>query len=543
MSTPNTISYSFGKMLGVAAASGIPGQSSFFIARVKFILLDDSDKDKFNKLGGWKAIGSIECVPFINFNDPSTDPITARPINSNVTQYPLINETVLVKVLISKSAQNNLGNYKPEYYYTDIISVWNSPEHNAVPDISFFKENPNSPSVTGKFTTSEVGEVKRLIKAPGDITIEGRRGGSIRLGSNTPGFKTPWTYKNSKPVLVISNNPLSVTGEARFEDVNKDGSILVMMAGHNIGFVPASTNFESYDTVVTINEKQNVVVVDQAPISEENSSLTETDSVPISKEVPITDTISVSNPVPPTETTEVQMDEEEMPEREDLEQGKIEYDYVPVYSLGTSESSDVVYKIKTDNSSLGSVSEKTFVPTGRIRKQKVDEYISKNKEFLKGVIELAAKYSIPNYYDILRVMQIESAGLFEKAALRVNGSIAAAGLIQFTRVTLPILNKFGITKLDQVITKSAVEQLKYVDAYFQANKSKITGADIYGIYGTIFYPIIVSGGKITRSDDFILGTEKSNDYSRKVGIQNKGINGGNPITVKVFKKYVDSLYK
>lgn len=353
MSTPNTISYSFGQMMGVAAAAGVTGQTSYFIARVKYILLDDSDKDKFDKLGGWKAIGSIECVPFINFNDPSTDPITARPINSNVTQYPLINETVLVKVLISKSAQNNLGNYKPEYYYTDIISVWNSPEHNAVPDISFFKENPNSPSVTGKFTTSEVGEIKRLIKAPGDITIEGRRGGSLRIGSNIPGFKTPWTYKNSKPILLLSNNPISVTGPARFEDINKDGSVLVMMAGHNIGFVPASINFESYDTVVTISEKQNIVVVDQAPVPQDTVSLSQTDSVPIAKEVPVVDKKSVSNPIPPTETTDVQSDEEEMPEREDLEENKIEY----VIYAQDNEQEDV-----PENTSTGLSLSKNTVP-------------------------------------------------------------------------------------------------------------------------------------------------------------------------------------
>ena len=108
---------------------------------------------------------------------------------------------------------------------------------------------------------------------------------------------------------------------------------------------------------------------------------------------------------------------------------------------------------------------------------------------------------------------------------------------------MQILKKFGITSLDQIITKSAVEQLKYVEAYFEANKSRLTGADIYSIYGTVFYPYIVSGGKISKSDDFILGSERSNSWARKVGAQNPGINGGNPITVRVFKKYVDSLFK
>lgn len=541
MSGPNTISYSFGQMMGAAAAAGAPGQTSYFIARVKFVLLDDSDLPKFNRLGGWKAIGSIECLPFINFNDPKTEPIIARPLRSNYTQYPLVNEAVLVKILISKEAQDNVGNYKPEFYYTDIISVWNAPEHNAVPDKSYFLLNPNDKTGTGKFV--QTGETKRLVKAPGDVTLEGRRGGSIRLGSNTPGFKTPWTAATSKPIFVISNNPVKAEGPARFEDINKDGSIMMMMSGHNPGFIPASANFDSYDIIATISEKQNVIVTDQKPQAEPTASLAQQDAKPIPPEVPVTGSIPVSNPVPPAVKNDTQLDEEELPEREDLEEIDVQVEDVPVYSVGRAEAFNVIYKEKTDNTPLGKYSEKSFKSQGKTVKQIIDGYIAKNNEFLKGVVALSIKYSIPNYYDILRVMEKETIGNFEKAALRVNGSIAAAGLIQFTKVTLPLLSKFGITSLDQIITKSAVEQLKYVEAYFEANKNRLTGADIYAIYGTIFYPYIVSGGRISKSDDFILGSERSNSWARKVGIQNKGINGGNPITVRVFKKYVDSLFK
>ena len=349
MSGPNTISYSFGQMMGAAAAAGAPGQTSYFIARVKFVLLDDSDLPKFNRLGGWKAIGSIECLPFINFNDPKTEPIIARPLRSNYTQYPLVNETVLVKILISKEAQDNVGNYKPEFYYTDIISVWNAPEHNAVPDKSYFLLNPNDKTGTGKFI--QTGETKRLVKAPGDVTLEGRRGGSIRLGSNTPGFRTPWTAATSKPVLVLSNNPFKTESPARFEDINKDGSIMMMMSGHNPGFVPASANFDSYNTTVTISEKQSVVVTDQKPQSEPTASLAQQDAKPIPPEVPVTGSIPVSNPVPPTIKTDKKLDEEELPEREDLEEINVQVEYsdeppvteaaanIPVVSESKAQSS------------------------------------------------------------------------------------------------------------------------------------------------------------------------------------------------------------
>jgi hypothetical protein len=320
-------------MMGAAAAAGAPGQTSYFIARVKFVLLDDSDLPKFNRLGGWKAIGSIECLPFINFNDPKTEPIIARPLRSNYTQYPLVNEAVLVKMLISKEAQNNVGNYKPEFYYTDIISVWNAPEHNAVPDKTYFELNPNDKTGTGKFV--QTGETKRLVKAPGDVTLEGRRGGSIRLGSNTPGFRTPWTAATSKPIFVISNNPVKAEGPARFEDINKDGSIMMMMSGHNPGFVPASANFDSYYTIATISEKQNVIVTDQKPQSEPTASLAQQDSKPIPPEVPVTGSLPVTGSVQPAKTSDAVLDEEELPEREDLQEIDVIVDEIPI-SLGTS---------------------------------------------------------------------------------------------------------------------------------------------------------------------------------------------------------------
>jgi hypothetical protein len=189
MASPNTISFSF--LTSLSSTADYASQKSTFdliMARVSYVLLDDSDKAKFDSLGGWKAIGTIECRPFINYNDPNSDPILARPISSNLTRYPLVNEIVLLRVLVSKEAQNSFDNYKPEIYYTDIISVFNATEQNAAPDSSYFKINPNEKYPTGKYIPS--GDIRRLIKAPGDITLEGRRGNSIRLGSSMTGFNT-----------------------------------------------------------------------------------------------------------------------------------------------------------------------------------------------------------------------------------------------------------------------------------------------------------------------------------------------------------------
>ena len=546
MAGPNTISYSLtdGQNQG-----GNPVSKLFdiTIARVTFVLLDNSNLDKFNKLGGWPAIGSVECIPFINFNDPSSQPIVAKPINTNITRYPVQNELVTIITLVSKEAQKSIDNYKPEYYYQDIISVFNEVEDNAAPDASFLKLNPNSKSITGEYIST--GHNKKLIKAPGDITIEGRRGGSIRIGSSASTFKTPWQSANPNPILILSNNPTKVSQSvARFEDINKDGSTLVMMSGHNINFQAASTNFDSYNTTVVIPQnKNNIVVVDQTPKSQPTQSLQQQDSSPIPPSTPVTGSIPVSNPIPPPVVNNAVEDEEELPEREDLMEIDVDLEEVPVYSIGRSETFNLsIPPTKDDNTPLGSYNSKKFTSSAKTVKQVIDGYISKNNDFLKAVVNLSIKYKIPNYYDILRVMEKESAGNFEKGALRVNGKVAAAGIIQFTRVTLPLLKQFGINSLDEILTKSAVEQVKYVDAYFKQYESKVRGGDIYAIYGVIFYPIIVENGKLRPdyvSSNFILGSERSSSWARKVGIQNKGINGGNPITIQSFINYVNSIAK
>lgn len=548
MSTPNTISFTFRDSLqGNKEYASNKSSYDLIVARVTFVLLDDSNKEKFDRLGGWKAIGSIECIPFINFNDPTSDPVVARPLNSNITRYPVQNELVTLRTLVSKDAQNNLGNYKPEIYYDDIISVFNASEENAAPDRSFFKLNPNSKSVTGDYISTGGG--KRLIKAPGDITVEGRRGGSLRLGSNASNFRTPWQASKPNPILILSNNPFKVSESiARFEDVNRDGSVLVMMSGHNINFQAATDNFQSYDTSIVIPEvKNNIVVVDQTPKSQPTQSLQQEDAKPIPIDTPLTGSIPVANNQPIKQEPPEKSDEEDLPEREDLMVINVDLEDVPVYSIGRSMTFNLsIPPTKTDNTPLGSYGSKKFTSSAKTIKQVIDGYIAKNNDFLKEVIKLSIKYKIPNYYDILRVMEKESAGNFEKGALRVNGKVAAAGLIQFTKVTLPMLNKFGITTLDQILTKTNVEQLKYVDEYFNQYKSKITGADIYAIYGVVFYPYIVDNGRIRPdliSKNFILGSQISNSYARKVGVQNPGINGGNPVTIDSFINYVNSIAK
>jgi len=578
MSSPNVISFSF--LSSMNSAVDFASKSSNFdliMARVSYVLLDDSNKEKFTSLGGWKAIGTIECRPFVNFNNPESDPVIARPISSNITRYPLVNEIVVLKVYVSKEAQNNFNNYKPEVYYTDIISLFNAPEENAAPDESYLKLNPNEKYVTGKYVPS--GEVKRLIKAPGDITIEGRRGNSIRFGSNMEGFRTPWVAKKNNPIFVISNNQYKTAdASARFESINDDGSTLMMMSGHNVSFQPASANFDSYNTTVTIPEKNNVVVTDQQPKAKPQESLKQEDSKPIPKETPEPTKIPVANPAPVSQQPPTKSDEEQLPEREDLLQINIDFEEVRV-SLGSSgdisvNPAELNNKAKEENKQSGgkipsNVPAKKQMSRASTMNSRILENIKKysGTGFIEKLTSICTKYSI-DYKDMLVIMAFESGGDFQRGKLANSqtGKAQAVGIIQFTDAkknsvfqgirkqpqfsSLKVLEDIAdvpVIKVKGQNSKYNFDQLDLVEYYLSTNNNQLKNpvggkVDRYGLYGIIFYPRIVSKGRVSEPDNFVLGTEISAEFAFKVGSWNKGINDGYPITVKSFKDFTDSLF-
>ena len=561
MGTGTTISYNYyTNDPSQKSHTSIGKISDFIVARVTYVLLDDSDDKLFNELGGWKSIGTIKCLPFVGFNDPKAAPIVAKPLNVNITKYPLINEVVVLKSLITNEAQDNLGNYKPQYYYIDIIPVWNAPESNAVPDKSFFIDNlPDA--VTGKYKA--IGKTRRMIKAPGDMTIEGRHGNSIRFGSNITSFVSPWTAKTENPILVITNNKSNTTGDAVYENVNKDGSSIYMMAGHNIGFNPASFNFDSYDTKIQESNKQNIVVTDRAPEKIPDTPLAQKDisDTTVKETPPPTEPKPISVLTPAETKTDKAKDQEELPLQEDLDVFEFNVEEPEEASLGSVELEDY-----SDNSS-----DAPYVPPSSLNGKKISTIISQNKTvnekaFKQRLQQICDKYKL-KYDDTIKVIAKESAGKFNNAILwykklsdgtikqanikrDADYKVQAVGLIQFTNVTKSIL---GVKSLDEIVTAkvgengvvniSALKQLDYVEQYFENNKDRIYGADIYALYATVFYPYIVSKGKIWKPDDFVLGSQKNNNSAINVGKQNKAINKGNPVTVASFKNYVNTIFK
>ena len=149
---------------------------------------------------------------FVDDPEQSMVTDTVLPLMPNIMHIPVVGEHVVVI------------EYNEQLYYTGIINRNNSPNvndrlgtaGNIEPNTTYgktFKQNPN---------------VRRLAANEGDITVEGRFGNSIRLGSNT---------KNGTPNIRIragqdpQYNDVNILAK---ENINKDASSIYLSTDETV---------------------------------------------------------------------------------------------------------------------------------------------------------------------------------------------------------------------------------------------------------------------------------------------------------------------
>ena len=149
------------------------------------------------------------------------------------------------------------------------------------------------------------------------------------------------------------------------------------------------------------------------------------------------------------------------------------------------------------------------------------DLIKENKTaFINELEAVSTRLNInPNW--LLAVMYKESR-LNPQAVNKTGG---ATGLIQFMPNTAQGLG----TSTADLYNMTNVEQLKYVEKYFRPYKDKIKS--YLDLYLVTFFPVALS-----KPNDWYFETK--NLSKEKIGIQNKGINGGNPINKIAFKNYL-----
>jgi hypothetical protein len=280
--------------------------SGEFLARVTHVvqgpnLLGTNIPDKY-----YKDPTSLGVITFqiINSNQNSTlesgGNVTAKPVNSALKHIPL--ESELVWVVPGPGLGMNESRGQRDYFYMTPYNLWNSSHHNAFPNLGDYGEYVSdiqrsyedssqtnqaiNTSATGSLTFPlgpnfpEKSNIKSLRQFTGDVTVEGRWGNSIRLGSTTAvnGFENYWSATGSAgdPITIIRNGQgrqdNNIPWFPTVEDINRDPSSIYLTAGQRIVIDDINRNFSLTSLGVRIQSTQTSII----PIQQQ---LTSTDTL------------------------------------------------------------------------------------------------------------------------------------------------------------------------------------------------------------------------------------------------------------------------
>lgn len=172
-----------------------------------------------------------------------------KPLNPNINMTPVKGEIVIgVKFL-------------GQFYYTDIVNCFGSPNQNIRKNLSSYKQTPNDEKPGEYFEKSgdkypNLGYTRRLRPHEGDLLIEGRFNNSIRFGSNQIEKST---FEESPNIIISAGHLINGdsdntqkykpqkedaigdgTREAPiYEDIDQDGSSIYLSTNEELKFTPA----------------------------------------------------------------------------------------------------------------------------------------------------------------------------------------------------------------------------------------------------------------------------------------------------------------
>jgi len=252
--------------------------SKVISGRVTNIIISDTSTN-FENYGQWNGIGTVE---FENVNEPNASGTisVASPLFPHLTNYPVVNEILLIFSLPDKTQSGRL-NETFKYYYISPTSCWNHPHHNAVPNPLLTQDEiependtdyiQNEIGVTSKVQSNEFelnlnpptggtfvekSNIHPLLPFMGDVIMEGRFGNSIRLGntakSDSTFYQNNWSTsgENGNPITIIRNGQPSDTSEQGFEpiieNVNKDLSSIYLTSNQ---IIPIKTEFPDFPSL------------------------------------------------------------------------------------------------------------------------------------------------------------------------------------------------------------------------------------------------------------------------------------------------------
>lgn len=234
-------SYSPGKV------SGLKETHTVRFGRVIDVILDPFHP-RYEDYGKSQSINGVffSIVSEGTPDDDSQNIEFAYQGSSNTKVVPLKGEVVKIESLLSEGRGNGVNNQR-KTYWTGIVPLWNHPHHNAYPDTIQFEDQESQADLGEYF--EEVDKVNPLQLFPGDISIEGRHGQSIRMtGAKFDSNEWIDDSNNGQPLTVIKNGQKEVgTGdEAVIESVNEDKSSIYLTSDHTIDLEQANIKRDAW---------------------------------------------------------------------------------------------------------------------------------------------------------------------------------------------------------------------------------------------------------------------------------------------------------
>lgn len=224
--------------------------------RVTYVVLDNSDQEKFRRYGEYNGIGTIEYQ--VGDGESTGDKGSARPLFTNIKQYPLINEVVY---LVNLPAVDNAEKLVSRPYYVTTVGLWNHPHHNAFPyDVPANLQDDYTQTTAGavRRTTSgstdinlgktfqEKANIHPLQAYEGDVMVEGRWGNSIRLGSTVVDKQTNQGRSNWSEGKLYPGDPITIIRNG--QDANASDQ----------GWIPISENIQNDLTSIYLTSRQKI---------------------------------------------------------------------------------------------------------------------------------------------------------------------------------------------------------------------------------------------------------------------------------------------
>ena len=256
-----------------SSTSFTPQQQEIIPVRVKFVSLNGNDYPlNWKKYGEYAGMGGILYEELDNPGNQTLESLSfAKPLYSNISFLPLVNEIVYIISMPDPTVAENISAGK-QFYYFQTVNLWNNIHHNALPNTlannSTNAQNYESTEAGVEVQSDEsindinlgltfqerVG-IRNLQPYEGDVLIEGRWGNTIRFGStvNNSIPLNPWSNNgvNGEPITIIKNGQTETNDDPwipQVENINTDKSSIYLTSNQQIPIKGASVNYSSYDS-------------------------------------------------------------------------------------------------------------------------------------------------------------------------------------------------------------------------------------------------------------------------------------------------------